>query len=134
MVNEQDLININNRLTKLERRLLKAEGLILNTRSERISFKIRKKWDTFFSSINAIVQTSEHGVTFVDRIKLLSITMYRWARSGFKLEEKQVQIARFEICRSCPELNQETFQCNMCGCFMKNKVKIAEASCPLKKC
>jgi len=41
--------------------------------------------------------------------------------------------ARYEICKSCPELINLTKQCKKCGCFMAVKTKIAHASCPLGK-
>jgi hypothetical protein len=40
---------------------------------------------------------------------------------------------RIEICQACPELIKTTFQCKKCGCFMKQKNKLADASCPLNK-
>jgi len=40
---------------------------------------------------------------------------------------------RYEICESCPELTKHTKQCKQCGCFMRLKVKLAEAVCPLGK-
>lgn len=40
---------------------------------------------------------------------------------------------RMDICRACPELIKLTFQCKKCGCFMKEKTKLADASCPLNK-
>jgi hypothetical protein len=40
---------------------------------------------------------------------------------------------RFSICRECPSLLSVTNQCRECGCFMKLKVKIKEAVCPLEK-
>ncbi len=40
---------------------------------------------------------------------------------------------RFEICKSCPRLIQMTNQCRECGCFMKMKVKLEAATCPIGK-
>jgi hypothetical protein len=40
---------------------------------------------------------------------------------------------RFAICEECPRLIKSTKQCKECGCFMKLKVKIATAECPLSK-
>jgi len=40
---------------------------------------------------------------------------------------------RIEICKECPELIRLTFQCKKCGCFMKEKTKLANAGCPLNK-
>jgi len=45
----------------------------------------------------------------------------------------ETEDARFAICAECPELIKTTSQCRQCGCFMKVKVKIANATCPLKK-
>lgn len=41
--------------------------------------------------------------------------------------------ARLEICEACPSLLKLTHQCKECGCFMKLKVKLATATCPLGK-
>lgn len=40
---------------------------------------------------------------------------------------------RIDICKGCPELIKITFQCKKCGCLMKEKSKLADASCPLNK-
>jgi hypothetical protein len=40
---------------------------------------------------------------------------------------------RLSICATCPELIKATSQCKQCGCFMKMKVKLKEATCPLLK-
>jgi hypothetical protein len=44
-----------------------------------------------------------------------------------------IQNERMDICRACPELIKITSQCKKCGCFMKEKTKLADASCPLNK-
>jgi hypothetical protein len=41
--------------------------------------------------------------------------------------------ARLEICEVCPSLLKLTHQCKECGCFMKLKVKLETATCPLGK-
>ena len=40
---------------------------------------------------------------------------------------------RWSICEECPRLLKTTSQCKECGCFMKIKVKLKEAVCPLGK-
>lgn len=47
--------------------------------------------------------------------------------------DSDIYMERIAICQSCPELLKATFQCKRCGCFMKQKSKLADASCPLKK-
>lgn len=40
---------------------------------------------------------------------------------------------RWDTCSECPDLNKLVGTCNKCGCFMKAKVKLLEATCPLGK-
>lgn len=40
---------------------------------------------------------------------------------------------RLSICNTCPELIKLTTQCKKCGCFMKAKTKLKNATCPLLK-
>jgi len=40
---------------------------------------------------------------------------------------------RWSICEECPRLLKATSQCKECGCFMRIKVKLKEAVCPLGK-
>ena len=40
---------------------------------------------------------------------------------------------RMSICKACPELIELTSQCKKCGCFMNQKTKLPNASCPLGK-
>lgn len=48
------------------------------------------------------------------------------------LAEKDVQIYRYDICKSCPSLTTLK-TCKECGCIMPLKVKLAQVSCPLNK-
>jgi hypothetical protein len=38
---------------------------------------------------------------------------------------------RMAICRACPKFIDSTTQCKECGCIMKLKTKLPNASCPL---
>jgi Cu2+-containing amine oxidase len=40
---------------------------------------------------------------------------------------------RLATCEVCPSLLKLTHQCKECGCFMKIKVKLKDAECPLGK-
>lgn len=53
----------------------------------------------------------------------------------FKSEKvnEEVSEKRLNICLECPELIQLTKQCKQCGCFMKAKVQIQKATCPMGK-
>lgn len=45
----------------------------------------------------------------------------------------KIQSERLDICGACPQFIKLTSQCKKCGCFMKQKVKLADAVCPLNK-
>lgn len=47
--------------------------------------------------------------------------------------DKETHKERYLSCLSCSEFINETKICRQCGCFMKIKTKLAEASCPLGK-
>jgi hypothetical protein len=47
--------------------------------------------------------------------------------------EDSISQARFEICKSCPELIKTTKQCKKCGCLMNLKTKLQHATCPIGK-
>jgi hypothetical protein len=40
---------------------------------------------------------------------------------------------RLNICNSCPAFRKNTKRCSKCGCFMKLKSTLKQASCPLHK-
>jgi hypothetical protein len=41
--------------------------------------------------------------------------------------------ARFDICKSCEHFLSLTSQCKKCGCYMKAKVRLPMAECPVGK-
>jgi hypothetical protein len=43
---------------------------------------------------------------------------------------KEVAQERYNMCKGCPFLLPTT-QCSKCGCFMKAKVKLTHAECPV---
>jgi hypothetical protein len=46
-------------------------------------------------------------------------------------KDEEIADLRLAACHKCPSLKMGI--CSECGCIMKLKVKIAEASCPLGK-
>lgn len=40
---------------------------------------------------------------------------------------------RLFMCEQCPKLKPKWKTCEICGCFMKLKVRLKKASCPLGK-
>jgi hypothetical protein len=47
--------------------------------------------------------------------------------------KKDVAYNRYNICKECDKLNSITKTCSECGCFMKLKVTLPNAFCPLEK-
>ena len=64
------------------------------------------------------------------RIHSFFSTIIPWIKKGFKISESSEY--RLEICKKC-EFFTEKSSCEVCGCFMKHKVKIPQASCPVGK-
>jgi len=46
------------------------------------------------------------------------------------IASQEITDLRLEICRPCENLFKPTFSCKKCGCFMKIKTKLEEATCP----
>ena len=47
-------------------------------------------------------------------------------------KDQQMMLDRWRECRACDRLTP-AFTCKECGCFMKAKVKLSQAECPLGK-
>lgn len=47
--------------------------------------------------------------------------------------DEEKSLARYEICKACPELIKLTKQCKKCGCLMHLKTKLELATCPIGK-
>ncbi len=41
--------------------------------------------------------------------------------------------SRLEICNTCEWFNRRMVKCNKCGCFMKLKTTLKQATCPIGK-
>jgi Family of unknown function (DUF6171) len=54
-------------------------------------------------------------------------------RPNTEYSSQELAAERIEICEKCPRLTPVTYQCKECGCFMKIKVKLQKAACPLEK-
>lgn len=61
-------------------------------------------------------------------VKFLDLFDPRQPRSDSELYED-----RMAICMQCPHLNKKYVKCTKCGCFMKLKSTLKQASCPIGK-
>lgn len=46
---------------------------------------------------------------------------------------KEIAYSRYDECKVCDKLNSVTKTCSECGCFMRMKVTLPNAFCPLGK-
>jgi hypothetical protein len=74
-------------------------------------------------------------IVFIKRVEVSDKPVRPWDLFNKKMDrvDSDTYDKRIETCKSCPELIKLTFQCKKCGCFMKEKTKLANASCPLNK-
>jgi hypothetical protein len=47
--------------------------------------------------------------------------------------DKELIESRLVICNTCPFFNKRLMKCKKCGCFMKLKTTLKQASCPIGK-
>lgn len=47
--------------------------------------------------------------------------------------DKELIEERLDICKQCPWLDKRVIKCRKCGCFMKLKTTLKQASCPIGK-
>jgi len=53
--------------------------------------------------------------------------------TGKPRSEEEVAKERLSICENCEHYINLTTQCKKCGCIMKLKTKLEQASCPVGK-
>lgn len=53
--------------------------------------------------------------------------------NGSPRSSEDLATYRLDICKSCEFYRQATNQCKKCGCFMKLKTKLEDATCPIGK-
>jgi hypothetical protein len=129
---EEETKNLKRQLQSCYKKYENMKLRFLESEKSKLSYKIRKRTDRFWSVVAVFLTSSESGTSLVQKLVMFFKTMWSWAKSGFKLEDEQDAQAKFEICKACPYLT-ETDQCDICGCFMKKKVFVSGASCPLNK-
>ena len=47
--------------------------------------------------------------------------------------DKELAKSRLAICNTCPAFNKRLAKCTKCGCFMRLKTTLRQASCPIGK-
>lgn len=70
-------------------------------------------------------------MSFRDRLKKIANSIAVFNKQV--PEEAAILQERLDTCEGCPELRKPFDQCAACGCFVKAKVRLKGASCPLGK-
>lgn len=65
--------------------------------------------------------------------EVLNTVGHNGEQNNHLLVTKEVADARMEICKKCDSYDSEENRCFECGCWLKQKVRFAFDSCPLKK-
>jgi hypothetical protein len=53
--------------------------------------------------------------------------------TGKPRSEEELAKDRLDICHKCEHFSQVSKRCKKCGCIMKLKTKLKEATCPIGK-
>lgn len=56
-----------------------------------------------------------------------------WVSQCSPVRSKSEQAAIMAICRDCEHYSPEKHRCVKCGCYLKQKIKMATESCPMGK-
>ena len=59
--------------------------------------------------------------------------MWKWAISGFKTSDPELEQKREAICLECEHYMARQEKCLECGCYMPLKRKIKKQNCPIGK-
>lgn len=73
-----------------------------------------------------VEMASNLGKQIVDSTLTLAV-------SGQVFVDENIQNNRFTICAKCEHFILNQSRCNICGCYMKTKVKLIAAKCPAGK-
>lgn len=129
---EQTIQKLKGESEYYRKKFLEFKGRFIEIERSTLRYKVNRVIDSVMSFL-VVMFSVDKNMSFTKRITSFISTMLKWAANGFKLEDEQTSRSRLAICKSCPEVIKPNMQCSVCGCFMKNKVKISGASCPLKK-
>jgi len=59
------------------------------------------------------------------------LAVFRWITAGGEIVPERVENQRYARCRICEFYDARIKQCEICGCFVPLKIKLATEECPL---
>lgn len=54
-------------------------------------------------------------------------------RNGVLMASQEKEEMRMNTCAECKSFDKTSARCNLCGCFMKIKVRLEASKCPISK-
>ena len=60
-------------------------------------------------------------------------SVYNHAMNGFQKVSPEKKQYRLDICKTCEFFNENSYQCEQCGCFLEIKTFWASEKCPIDK-
>lgn len=64
-------------------------------------------------------------------LREFSMAMVKWAKNGMPTVNSQVHAERYNKCVNCDKF--KSYRCQLCGCVVYVKSKLATEACPEKK-
>jgi hypothetical protein len=76
---------------------------------------------------------AEYTPDFLEKVKNVGGALGRFVKIGMKTVSEKTKQKRLSICQGCEYYDKELMKCNVCGCYLEVKTKMASESCPLNK-
>lgn len=54
-------------------------------------------------------------------------------KNGVLMASQEKEEIRMNTCAECKSFDKASSRCNLCGCFMKIKVRLEASKCPISK-
>jgi hypothetical protein len=67
------------------------------------------------------------------QITNVTLATLKWVAAGRPIRSKEEQAAILETCKGCEFYMLDKGRCSKCGCYLKQKIKMATEACPVGK-
>lgn len=75
-----------------------------------------------------VTQKPPNKLNLMQKLKNLNSAGEEWVENNNEIVKNETAEARYKICQSCPNFNNN--RCNLCGCFMSLKTLLGTSRCP----
>lgn len=78
-----------------------------------------------------IVRECGGGTGLLAKATSYSVAYLRWTAAGRPHRTTEEQASTLAICQSCEHFDAD--KCGLCGCWLRQKIKMATENCPIQK-